>query len=68
MEPSERPKSLPISDGAFYFIAGFCGLAGGIVGAAFHLTVDALLRWPAWLVARFGDGPETIVMAAAIAA
>ena len=40
----------------------------GIVGAAFHLTVDALLRWPAWLVARFGSGPETILMAAAIAA
>ncbi|MBI3196442.1 MAG: H(+)/Cl(-) exchange transporter ClcA [Rhodospirillales bacterium] len=68
MEPSDRPKSTPISDGAFYFIAGFCGLAGGVVGAAFHLTVDALLRWPAWLVARFGDGPETILIAAAIAA
>ncbi|MDP2372788.1 H(+)/Cl(-) exchange transporter ClcA [Reyranella sp.] len=68
MEPSDRPKSPPISDGAFYFIAGFCGLAGGVVGAAFHLTVDALLRWPAWLVARFGSGPETILMAAGIAA
>ncbi|MDP1966460.1 MAG: H(+)/Cl(-) exchange transporter ClcA [Reyranella sp.] len=68
MESSDRPKSRRISDGAFYFIAGFCGLAGGIVGAAFHLTVDALLRWPAWLVAQFGAGPETILMAAAIAA
>ncbi|MEI7875189.1 MAG: H(+)/Cl(-) exchange transporter ClcA [Alphaproteobacteria bacterium] len=68
MEPSDRPKSPPISDGAFYFIAGFCGLAGGVVGAAFHLTVDRLLHWPAWLIARFGNGPETILMAAAIAA
>ena len=68
MEPSDRPKSPPISDGAFYFIAGFCGLAGGVVGAAFHLTVDRLLQWPAWLMARFGSGPETILMAAAIAA
>jgi len=68
MEPSDRPKSPPISDGAFYFIAGFCGLAGGVVGAAFHLTVDRLLHWPAWLIARFGSGPETILMAAAIAA
>ena len=67
MESSGRPSSR-VSDAAFYFIAGFCGLAGGIVGAAFHLTVDALLRWPAWLVARFGSGPETILMAAAIAA
>lgn len=38
------------------------------MGAAFHLTVDALLRWPSWLVARFGSGPETILMAAGIAA
>lgn len=68
MEPSDRPKSPPISDGAFYFIAGFCGLAGGVVGAAFHLTVDRMLHWPAWLIARFGSGPETILMAAAIAA
>lgn len=68
MESSDRAKSRQLSDGAFYFIAGFCGLAGGIVGAAFHLTVDVLLRWPVWLVARFGSGPETILMAAAIAA
>lgn len=68
MESSGRPTGSRVSDAAFYFIAGFCGLAGGVVGAAFHLTVDALLRWPAWLVARFGSGPETILMAAAIAA
>ena len=68
MESSGRPTDSRVSDAAVYFIAGFCGLAGGIVGAAFHLTVDALLRWPAWLVARFGSGPETILMAAAIAA
>ena len=68
MEPSDRPRSPPISNGAFYFIAGFCGLVGGVVGAAFHLTVDRLLHWPAWLVARFGGGPETIALAAAIAA
>lgn len=68
MESSDRPGSRRVSDGAYYFIAGFCGLAGGIVGAAFHLTVDALLHWPAWLMARFGSGPETILMAAGIAA
>lgn len=67
MESSGRPTR-SVSDGAFYVIAGLCGLAGGVVGAAFHLTVDALLRWPAWLVARFGSGYETILMAAAIAA
>jgi CIC family chloride channel protein len=68
MEPSDRPKSPPISDGVFYVIAGLCGLAGGVVGAAFHLAVDRLLAWPAWLIAHFGRGPETILMAAAIAA
>ncbi len=68
MESSDRPTRSNLSDGAFYVIAGLCGLAGGVVGAAFHLTVDALLRWPAWLVARLGSGPETILMAAAIAA
>ena len=67
MESSGR-STRSLSDGAFYVIAGLCGLAGGVVGAAFHLTVDALLRWPAWLVARFGSGPETILMAAGIAA
>lgn len=67
MVSSGRPTR-SLSDGAFYVIAGLCGLAGGVVGAAFHLTVDALLRWPAWLVARFGNGPETILMAAGIAA
>ncbi len=68
MQPSEQPGSAPISNSAFYILAGFCGLVGGILGAAFHLAVDRLLQWPAWLVARFGDGPETILMAAAIAA
>ncbi len=67
MVSSGRPTR-SLSDGAFYVIAGLCGLAGGVVGAAFHLTVDALLRWPAWLVARFGSGLETILMAAGIAA
>jgi CIC family chloride channel protein len=68
MESSDRLKGRRVSDGAYYFIAGFCGLIGGVVGAAFHLTVDALLHWPAWLMARFGDGPETILMAAGVAA
>ena len=68
MESSDRLKGRRISDGAYYFIAGFCGLIGGVVGAAFHLTVDVLLRWPAWLMERFGSGPETILMAAGVAA
>jgi CIC family chloride channel protein len=68
MESSDRPKGRRVSDGAYYFIAGFCGLAGGIVGAAFHLTVDFLRQWPAWLVAQVGSGPETIFIAAGIAA
>jgi CIC family chloride channel protein len=68
MESSDRLKGRRVSDGAYYFIAGFCGLAGGVVGAAFHLTVDVLLHWPAWLMARFGSGPETILMAAGVAA
>ncbi|MBX9947254.1 MAG: H(+)/Cl(-) exchange transporter ClcA [Reyranella sp.] len=57
-----------MSDGVFYLIALCCGLAGGVVGAAFHAAVDALLPWPSWLVARFGDGPLTVLAAAAIAA
>ena len=39
-----------------------------MVGAAFHLTVDALLRWPIWLIERLGPGPLMIAAAAAIAA
>ena len=68
MEPGDRPTNPPISDGVFYLVAGLCGLAGGIVGAAFHLAVDALLHWPTWLMARFGTGIGTVLMAAAIAA
>ena len=32
-----------ITDGPFYWIAGACGLATGVVGAAFHLIVNKLL-------------------------
>ena len=45
-----------ISDGLFYWVAGACGFATGIVGGAFHLTVDALSRWPIWLTERLGPG------------
>ena len=68
MSPGDRPTSPSISDGLFYWIAGVCGFATGVVGAAFHLTVDALLRWPIWLTERLGPGALTIAVAAAIAA
>ena len=68
MSPGDRPTSPSISDGLFYWIAGICGFATGVVGAAFHLTVDALLRWPIWLIERLGPGPIMIAAAAAIAA
>jgi chloride channel protein, CIC family len=57
-----------ITDGPFYWIAGICGLATGVVGAAFHLAVGRLLRWPDWLVDRMGDGPLTIAVGAGVAA
>ncbi len=68
MEAADRPAGASFSDGAFYLVAGICGFAVGVVGAAFHIAVDTLLVWPTWLVARFGDGPATILMAAGIAA
>ena len=61
-------RSPSISDGLFYWVAGACGFATGIVGGAFHLTVDALSRWPIWLTERLGPGPLTIAAAAGIAA
>jgi len=51
-----------------YLLAALCGVATGIVGAAFHLAVDALVPWPSWLVARMGHGALTVAAAAAIAA
>ena len=57
-----------ITNGPFYWIAGICGLATGVVGAAFHLAVDRLLRWPDWLVDRMGAGPLTIAAGAGVAA
>lgn len=68
MSPGDRPTRPSISDGVFYWIAGACGFATGIVGAAFHLTVDTLLRWPTWLVAWLGPGVLTIAVASVIAA
>ena len=68
MTSGDRPPEQSISDGAIYFLAALCGLATGVVGAAFHLVVDTLVRWPSWLVAYMGPGALTIAAAAAIAA
>ena len=68
MSAGDRPTRPSISDGLFYWVAGACGFATGIVGGAFHLAVDALLRWPIWLTERLGPGPLTIAAAAGIAA
>ena len=68
MRPGDRPTRPSISDGLFYWIAGACGFATGVVGAAFHLTVDTLVHWPKWLAERIDSLPLTIVAAAAIAA
>ena len=68
MSPGDRPTRTSTSDGVFYWIAGACGFATGIVGAAFHLTVDTLLHWPTWLVAWLGPGVLTIAVASVIAA
>lgn len=68
MTSGDRPAGQSISDGALYFLAAVCGLATGVVGAAFHLAVDALIQWPSWLVARLGHGALAIAAAAAIAA
>ena len=68
MTSGDRPPEQSISDGALYFLAGLCGLATGVLGAAFHLVVDTLVRWPSWLVAYLGHGALTFAAAAAIAA
>ena len=64
----DRPTRPSISDGLFYCVAGVCGFVTGMVGGAFHFTVDTLLRWPTWLIERLGPGPLTIAAAAGIAA
>ncbi|WP_421998346.1 H(+)/Cl(-) exchange transporter ClcA [Reyranella sp.] len=57
-----------MSNGRFYWVAGGCGAATGVIGAAFHLAVDELLHWPDWLAERLGTGPVAIAAAAAVAA
>lgn len=57
-----------ITNHLFYWIAGGCGFATGVVGAVFHLAVDRLLLWPDWLVDRLGTGPLTIAVGAGVAA
>jgi CIC family chloride channel protein len=57
-----------ITNRLFYWIAGGCGFATGVVGAGFHLAVDRLLQWPNWLADRLGTGPLTIAVGAGAAA
>jgi len=64
----DRPRHPAIFDGLFYTIAGLCGFMTGIVGAAFHLCVNALMGWPDWLAGWIGSTALTIVVAAMIAA
>jgi CIC family chloride channel protein len=68
LSPGDRPTRPSISDGLFYWVAGACGFATGVVGAVFHLTVDTLSHWPHWLVERMGPGPLSIAAAAGVAA
>lgn len=68
MSSGDRPAEQSIPDALLYLLAALCGVATGIVGAAFHLAVDALVPWPSWLVARMGHGALTVAAAAAIAA
>lgn len=65
---TQAPACRRISDGWFYWIAGACGLVTGVLGAAFHLAVDSLLRWPGWLADYLGPGPLTIAAGAAVGA
>jgi CIC family chloride channel protein len=51
-----------------FWIAGACGFATGVVGAAFHLAVDTLFQWPLWLVERLDFGPVTFAAAAGVGA
>jgi CIC family chloride channel protein len=65
----DRATRPSISNALFYWVAGACGLATGVLGAAFHLAVNDLMRWPQWLADYLGgSGPLTIAAAAAIAA
>ncbi len=68
MSSGDRPAEQSIPDASLYLLAALCGVATGVLGAAFHLVVDTLVRWPSWLVAYLGDGPLTIAAAAATAA
>lgn len=68
MSPGERPTRPSISNGIFYWIAGACGLATGVLGAGFHLAVSTLRQWPDWLVGTMGPGWLTIAAAAVVGA
>jgi CIC family chloride channel protein len=64
----DRPTRPSISDGRFYWVAGACGFATGIAGAALHLAVDSLFHWPHLLAERLGPGPLLFAAAAGISA
>jgi CIC family chloride channel protein len=64
----DRATRRSISDGRFYWIAGACGFATGVVGAALHLAVDTLRHWPHLLAERLGPGPWLFVAVAGVGA
>jgi CIC family chloride channel protein len=64
----DGPQSRVISASLLYWIVGACGFATGVVGAAFHLGVETLFRWPQWLIERLNFGPAAIAAAAGVGA
>lgn len=63
-----RPYPDRRGDAAFFVLAAGVGIATGMVGTLFHLTVDRLLAWPLWLQAELGRGAAAVAAAALIAA
>lgn len=68
MKPDAPAEARPsCGDAAYYALAAGVGLAGGLVGAVFHLAVDAASAWPGLLTARL-DGPALYLALSAVAA
>ncbi len=64
--PTSAGAAVAISDRRFYAYALLTGVAAGLVGVAFHFSVEFIARWPRVLRKTFGEEALSIGLAALI--
>ncbi len=63
---SPRPKAP--SDALYYLYALIVGGIVGLIGSVFHILVERVMEWPAWVIRAVPGGAAYLVLAAIAAA